>query len=321
MVFRLFTLWLACVSFGCVNLDGFVYNPIHCSEVGPSTCEQVDEPWDRFCVPCDQDYQWDAIYPWMPETLAVDQSVRPIAPSAVSRHELQTTDGQGVLDVYELKGHGERIEVADTTIVYNHGNKGGIEHYLHRVRLLYEAGFNVVVWDYRGYGKSSEGTATGQQLLADARQVAQWSRKRALNPQKVIIYGYSLGAVPATHMAEHSQPCALLLEAPWTSLERIALRNAALSVPDGFLSTGSFDNLERATRIKTPTLVMSGQDDTVFPAQDIELLYGAFAGPKELWILPGVRHGVADGGVPLAGFDAYIGRVLSFIQAQAPQCL
>ena len=257
----------------------------------------------------------------MPETLAQGQTVRPSPAQSVTRTELPTADGAATVDVYEIKGHGERPDIAQTTIVYNHGNKGSIEHYLHRVRLLYELGFNVVVWDYRGYGKSSEGAPTGQQLLADADQVLAWARGRVQDPARVIVYGYSLGAVPTTRMAESGEACAMLLEAPWTSLERIAMRNATLSIPDGFLSSGSFDNIERASRVKTPSLVMIGDADTIFPLEDVEAIYAALGGPKELWVLPGVRHGVADGGVPLAGFNAYADKVMGFLKAKAPSCL
>ena len=54
-----------------------------------------------------------------------------------------------------LYRHTESVEdLAETTIVYNHGRYASIDHYMPRIQMLHELGVNVYVWDYQGYGKS-----------------------------------------------------------------------------------------------------------------------------------------------------------------------
>jgi pimeloyl-ACP methyl ester carboxylesterase len=299
---------------GCANLDAFVFNGVHCSTVGPDTCEAIDSPWDAICVPCEQDYDWGRDYPWFPETLAAGESVRPIDPALVRRVPIPTTDGLGTLDAYFVAAHADDPAGPTTTIVYNHGNYAGIEHYQPRLRYLHEAGYNVFVWDYRGYGKSEPPEApTGEQHLADADAALAEALALAPDPDRVVAYGYSLGAVAATRMASTSELCALVLEAPFTSIAEITTDNTTLSLGEQFLSEGAFDNFARMATIATPTLGMTGTADDLFFSEDVRALVNTGPGPRELWTLPGVHHGVSDIGIPEAGFGPYRRRVDDFL--------
>ena len=133
---------------GCVDLDGFVHNPVHCSTVTEENCEGKDDVWDKICKSCEEPYDFADAYEFTDEWYARD-----IPSDSVTNHKLETADGEGEIDLYWVQGHGEN-NFSQTTLLYQHGNYAGIEHYLPNVRYFYEAGFNVVVWDYRGYGKS-----------------------------------------------------------------------------------------------------------------------------------------------------------------------
>ena len=93
-----------------------------------------------------------ANYPWM-EDLGGGSNRSGHSPEAVLQTSIPTTDGIGTLDAYFIESHGENPALKDTTIIYNHGNFAGIEHYIPRLQFLYDAGYNIFVWDYRGYGK------------------------------------------------------------------------------------------------------------------------------------------------------------------------
>lgn len=307
---------------GCLTLDSFVFNPIPCGAVGPSTCEDADNPWDAVCVACAEPYDWQRDYDWMPGTLAAGESVRPIPSAAITALSVSSDDGLATLDAYFIASHGENPAVARTTIVYDHGNYANIEHYQPRVRFLYEAGFNVLVWDYRGYGKTDpETTATPDQLLADARQVRALADTLAPDPDRIVAYGYSLGGIAAVEQSLAEPGCATLLEAPFTSLSTLARANSGASLGESFLSEGKYDNIAKIADYHGPLLVMLGDADREILPADIEALYAAAPGPKTLWELPGVRHGISDGGVPEAGFAAYVAKIESFFVDRAPGCL
>ena len=66
---------------------------------------------------------------------------------------------------------------------------------------------------------------------------------------------------------------------------------------------------------------MYGTADIRFPIEDIEAMYRNAPGPKELWLLDGVSHGIARGGVPEAGYAQYRDNMRAFLEAKAPACL
>jgi len=307
---------------GCLHLDSFVFNPIHCSTVGPETCADSGNPvWDQACVPCDEQYDWARGYDWIEGTLDEGVlAVRPIEQSTVVALTIPTDDGLADLDAYYLPSHGGVPELAGVTVLYNHGNYMGIEHYAPRVRFLHEAGYGVFIWDYRGFGKSTEGTPSAEQFLADALTVRSFAEGVVPNPDRVIVYANSLGAIPAVEMAVADPPCALMLEAPFTSMSRISASNSGSSFGESFFSTNQFDNISKMQGYPGPLLVMHGDEDNFFPLDDVRDLYEAAAGPKELWIAPGAKHGISNGGVPEAGLSPYFATMAGFLETHAYGC-
>ena len=82
-------------------------------------------------------------------------------------------------------------------------------------------GYEVLVTDYRGFGKS-EGRLRGQdQLYADVEKIYDHALGLGHSPEKIILYGYSLGTGLATHLAGVRQAQALVLESPYTSISEI----------------------------------------------------------------------------------------------------
>jgi len=307
----------------CLDLDGFVHNPVHCSTVGQETCEDnSDAPFDQICVPCDQEYDWIRDYPWLDGTLDDGTPFVRAVGTQVQRSTLSSDDGEAALDVYFLPSHGEVAELAAVTVLYNHGNYAGIEHYQPRLRFLHEAGYNVIAWDYRGYGKSTPDSApTPDQFLTDAQTFRTYADGLLPDPERVVVYANSLGGVPAVEMALDNPPCALMLEAPFTSMSRISASNSGTSFPESFFSQNRFDNITKLAGYDAPVLLMVGEDDNKFPLEDIQAMYEAVIGNKELWLVPGARHGIQNVGVPEAGLSPYFETMLSFLHDSAPACV
>ncbi|MEL6345306.1 MAG: alpha/beta fold hydrolase [Myxococcota bacterium] len=301
------------VLVGCAGLDSFIFNPVHCSTVSQETCEDRGT-WDQVCTTCEDAYPWDRSHPWMADTLDDGESVRPIDPATVTQLTIDTADGQGTLDGYLIPGFGEN---ADVTMLYNHGNYAGIEHYLPRLRFLHEAGYTIIVWDYRGYGKSQPDTVpTVEQFEADAQTVRDRAAEDAPDPDRIILYANSLGAIPAVNMGRERPGCAMILEAPLTSLEGVTRSEAGVPIPDSFLSEGRFNNVDRIMGYDGPLFAMIGSADQRFSPDDVEEMVdnaGADPANKELWILDGVQHGITGGGVPEAGLSVYLERIAAFL--------
>ena len=306
---------------GCLNFDGMVHNPVHCSTVSTATCED-NVYWDKVCVPCETPYAWEQAYEWMASTLEEGQTIRPIEAASVVNHRVTTEDGLGTLDAYFIPSHGEVPELAQTTILYNHGNYAGIEHYLPRLQMLHEAGYNIVVWDYRGYGKSEPASAPNPDMfLADARQIREIAKTWVPDPTKIIVYAFSLGGIPALEMSVADPGCALFLEAAFTSIQALVRSGSTLEVPEGFFSQGAFANTTKVKSYPGPLFVMIGTLDNKFPVDDAREFYENASGPKEFWVVENVDHGIANTGIPEDSFSTYRDKLLGFLQTQAPECL
>ena len=177
-------------------------------------------------------------------------------------------------------------------------------------------------WDYRGYGKSLPAASPSpEQFMADAVQIRDFADTVAPDADKIIPYAFSLGGIPTMEMAAERDNCAIILEAAFTSLGQIMSNNTATGLPATFLSSGDYEGKEKMAQYDGPVLAMIGTKDRKFTvASWIEILEVA-TGPKELWILDGVDHGIASGGVPEAGFSAYGEKIRSFLEVNAPTCV
>jgi pimeloyl-ACP methyl ester carboxylesterase len=306
-----------------VDLDFLIHNGRHCSIVEEETCADGDY-WDLICTSCEDEYDWNREFEWMESTVSNGETIRGIDPTTITSLDFETEDGAGTLDAYFIPAHGENEALAQTTILYNHGNFAGIEHYLPRIQMLHEWGVNILVYDYRGYGKSTpDGHPSPDQFLADARLALSTLRESAPDPQKLIIYANSLGAIPAVEQAISAEepPCALFMEAAWTSMRQNAQAFATTNLPGGFLSQGKFENDEKIKRYDGPVFYMHGSVDIKFTIEHVEENHNNAPGPKDLWILEGINHGISNGGVPEAGITEYYDKMFSFLNEKASSCL
>jgi len=310
------------------NIDAMIFNGVHCSAVGPEFCEDKEEYWDRVCNTCDEEYDWSIDYDWFDTTLSDGQTVRAIAPELIENVHLETTDGLGELDTYFISAHGERADLENTLILHSHGNFASIEHYQVRTRFLHEYGADVISWDYRGYGKSEpETTPSAVQLMEDAELLLEYAREVADDDTKIVLYGHSIGAISAVQQAVvaeeagGSTPCALILETPFTSTSEIAHSVSGVRMPGGFLSSGHFANDVKLARYSGPLFAISAGHEDRFPADTVQRLVDAAAGPTLHWTEDDAYHGLSSGGVPEQGLTAYFDELDGFFATLAPECL
>lgn len=319
---RRLLLLMALPMFGCSDLDWTMHNPVHCSRVDESTCEDSDNDWDAVCLKCEDPYDLARDYDWMEPTLEEGQTVRAVDPATVELFTIDSVDGLAQLDAFWIPAHGAEPDLADVTVVYYHGNYAGLEHYLPRIRFLHEFGVNVLAWDFRGYGKSLPDAAPSvDEFFADAQQVRRLAERYAPVPEKIILYANSLGAFATVDVAVHDPACALFLEAPATSAGGAVRSATSLDMGEAFFSSGRLDNPRKIVDYDGPLLVMHGAQDNFFPLEDVQTLYDAAPGPKRLWVVPDAMHGLSNGGVPEMGLTPYFEVMRTFLDDLAPQCL
>jgi pimeloyl-ACP methyl ester carboxylesterase len=156
------------------------------------------------------------------------------------------------------------------------------------VREFQPPGTAVLVVDYPGYGGSAgRANEAGLYAAADAAYAALVARP-GIDPDRIYVYGRSLGSAAATWVAARHPVAGLILESPFTSAGAMARQLYAL-LPR-FIVRLSLDNLGRMRQIRCPVLVFHGDADRLVPTAMGREVAAAAAGPVELVLIHGAGH-------------------------------
>ena len=181
------------------------------------------------------------------------------------------------------------------TVVFSHGNAGSIGHHLGFVIWLVEAGYDVMMYDYRGFGKSG-GTVDRRGMVDDVKAAFSHIGKRpGVNPRRLVSYGHSLGGAKSV---------TALGETPVRGLRAVVIDGAFASykamarIIGGQLGESLVtDELAPRDYVKklspVPLLVVHGARDEVVPVAQGRQLFQSAAQPKTLFEVETGRHGDA----------------------------
>jgi hypothetical protein len=198
---------------------------------------------------------------------------------------VDTEDGQ-TLHGWWIPGDGDGANVARETLLFFHGNAGTIAGRLENVRQFHEIGLNVLIFDYRGYGKST-GDPSETGLYQDAEAMWTWlTESRGVEPSDVVLFARSMGGGPASWLAVRTSPRAVILESVFTSVPDIAAHHYPF-LPARQLARIQFDVLARVPRFDAPLLVIHSREDRIVPFSHGQQLYEAATEPKQFLEIEG----------------------------------
>lgn len=224
--------------------------------------------------------------------------------------ETETVDG---LQLRHLWAAPERSD-APVFVVF-HGNAGNVSHRPDKFDFLLSSGAGLLLTEYRGFG-GNPGSPDEKGLYADARSVMDWLADEGIPPDRIVLYGESLGSGVATKVAadlsaQGTPPHALALEAPFTSVPAVAQRRFWW-LPATWLTLDRFDSLSRIADIDTEILIIHGTADRVVP-YDMGVALAEAAGPRARFLsLEGAGH------IELLDFDEVKTALLSLAKAGSP---
>jgi fermentation-respiration switch protein FrsA (DUF1100 family) len=175
-------------------------------------------------------------------------------------------------------------------LLYTHGNAGNVTDCKGAARLLQEKlGVSVLVFDYRGFGRS-EGTPTEEGILADARAARRWLAARAgVAEGDIVLLGRSLGGGVAVDLAARDGARGLILENTFTSVPEVAARQVR-PLPVSSLMQVRLDSLSKIRAYNGPLLQTHGDADRLIPFDLGKRLYEAANPPKRFIPVPGGGH-------------------------------
>ena len=182
---------------------------------------------------------------------------------------------------------------APCTVVVFNGNGGNRTDRLSLAENLSNAGFAVVLFDYRGYGGNS-GSPSEQGLRADGLAASRYVRARPdVDQDKVVYLGESLGAGVAVAVSLVETPALLILRSPFTSLADVAAARVPF-LPIGRLIWDDFPNLETIGLVEAPVLVVAGSADRTVPVEQSIQVFDAANDPKALVLVEDADHNDRD---------------------------
>lgn len=191
----------------------------------------------------------------------------------------------------DVRLHGWFLPVPEAAFVVLlfHGNAGNISHRLDRTLLLHsKLQSSVFLFDYRGYGKS-EGSPDEEGTYQDGRAAYRYLIERGFAPDRILLFGESLGAAVAVQIAREHEAAALILESPFTSIPDMA-RAVYPFLPLGQLVRTRYDSLGKIAEVRMPLLILHGTRDGTVPFEQGERLFQAASEPKRFHAIPGAGH-------------------------------
>lgn len=181
------------------------------------------------------------------------------------------TPFEGKINVLHFK-----IKKPKGVIMYFHGNADNLHRWGKIAHEYTKFGYDVLVMDYRGYGKSF-GPRNEDFLYADAQYFYDFG-KQNYGENNIIVYGRSLGGAFALKVAAENKPKAVVLEATFYNLQDIVNRWLPKKITDRVAPTMTYHFLsnENIVNVTVPLYHFHGTKDTVVPLKSGKKLYEIF---------------------------------------------
>lgn len=171
-------------------------------------------------------------------------------------------------------------------VLFSHGNAGNISNRLETALFLNGMGADLLMYDYRGYGQSDgkpDEAGCYQDVLACYRWLVD---ERNVSPERIVIFGRSLGGAVAADLAT-KVPCrSLIIESSFTSAEAMGKRMFPF-MPIRLLLRYKFDALAKIPAIQCPVLICHSPDDEIVPFQMGRQIFDAAPQPRRFVTLSG----------------------------------
>lgn len=196
-------------------------------------------------------------------------------------------------------------------ILFCHGNAGNISHRLESIKIFHSLDLSVLIFDYRGYGKS-EGRPTEKGTYRDAE--AAWDylvNVKKKSPGKIILFGRSLGGAVAAELALRRNPAGLIIESSFKSVPDLGQKFYPW-LPVRLLSRFEYSTIDKVALIKCPKLIVHSPGDEIVPFDQGKAIYGKASPPKDfLEITGGHNEGfLMSGSAYTEGLERFLEKVL-----------
>jgi fermentation-respiration switch protein FrsA (DUF1100 family) len=202
--------------------------------------------------------------------------------------------GPNTQEIFVKTADGETINglffgnSSQDVILYFHGNAGDLSGWQFVAEDFTTLGYNFLIIDYRGYGKSS-GYLSEKGLYEDAEAAYDFLIAKGFDAGRIFIYGRSIGSGVAVDLAS-KRPCkGLILESPFISLGKLGNEKFPFFFPSLYLKF-RFNNIGKINNVTCPVVFLHGSDDSLIPPTHSDILFREFKGKKILVKVANASH-------------------------------
>lgn len=219
-----------------------------------------------------------------------------IFPGGSSVHTTPDASGWNYEDVYVTPEEGETThgwyietpaeESARGVILFSTGNGAAIADRMFSIRQFVDLGFDVLIYGYGGFSHSS-GRPSERRTYADVQ--AMWdylTGERAIAPERIALFGRSLGSGVAVELATREEPRAVILESAFLSIPAVG-RTMFPIFPVDLLVRHRFDNEAKIDAVTMPKLFIHSPGDEIIPYEQGRRLYEKAPEPKQFLEIEG----------------------------------
>jgi hypothetical protein len=196
-------------------------------------------------------------------------------------------------------------------LLFCHGNAGNISHRLDSIRIFHDLGLSVLIFDYRGYGRS-EGSPTEDGTYLDAESAWEYLvSAKGIRPEKIILFGRSLGSVVAAEFALRHPAAGIIIESGFKSIPALGAKFFPY-LPIRLISRFQYSTIDKVSMINMPKLFIHSPQDEMIPYEHGIALFKNAKEPKEfLQMTGGHNEGfLTSGKIYTDGLDRFIAKVL-----------
>jgi fermentation-respiration switch protein FrsA (DUF1100 family) len=200
---------------------------------------------------------------------------------AFESETIATADGE------QLRAWRLHAPAPQALIVYFHGNGGNLSAWAPILSDIARHGYEVIAFDYRGYGLST-GRPSERGLYRDVDAIVAHASRARMPPRPLVFWGRSLGTAMAAYASTLVRPERLVLEAGFPDA-RSLVQSSPLALLALF-SSYRFPTAQHANNGGAPTLVLHGSADSVIPFRLGRALYERLSGAKAFVEIAGGDH-------------------------------
>lgn len=175
------------------------------------------------------------------------------------------------------------------TLMMCHGNSESLASIDEYANVFNDLGYNLMAWDYPGYGKSTNGWFSQEMLLADAESAYQWLTTKE-TPDKIHLFGYSIGSGVALSLASNHQQNPIYLVAAYDSLLNVARDKIPNFIPIQLLLRYPMQTKKWIDTIQQPIHLLHGTLDSLIHPERAQSLANMAHGKAEIEWVENAEH-------------------------------